>query len=249
VTATQEMHGSRAAHQATISTLSSRSIRVMVADVCTVMRVGLVATIEAEPGMHVVATAAHRHELSPQLHPKRVDVLVINAVGMGESPLSLLHQIMQTYPWLRLVIFSTTLDFIPELLAMGVKACVAYTEPEDQLRQAIRSAASGQCFLSPVMQDYVDRCVVQSTFYRLLPRELQIVRRIAQGLRNQEIADQLHLSLGTVDNHIRSIRKKTACSTRVELVRWYQRVYTGFGAPDAAHRLPPPAESQHTIAP
>ncbi|HSH80774.1 MAG TPA: hypothetical protein VLA19_19775, partial [Herpetosiphonaceae bacterium] len=73
-------------------------IQVAVADACSVMRTGLIQTIEAEPQMRVVANAAHRHGLTQALQLIHADVLVIDPVGMGEAPVPLLREIMRTFP-------------------------------------------------------------------------------------------------------------------------------------------------------
>ncbi len=204
-------------------------IRVVIADACSVMRTGLTATIESESQMQVIATAAHRHELIPLLHMMPIDVLVIDVAGIGDAPVALLREITQAHPRLGIVVFSATIDFVPELLVVGVKAYVSHEEPDDQLHLAIRAAKAGQRFLSPVVEAYVERCGVPRDKDRLSPKELRCLMYVAQGLDNQEIADRMGVDLRTVQNYVWKIRKKTSCTNRAQMTCWYKRMYGRAG--------------------
>ncbi len=201
-------------------------IRVIIADVYPVMRIGLITTIESDPEMQVVGVATHRQDLMPQLRMARGDVLVINLVHIGDAPVSLLQEIKQIYPRLRVVVFATTVDFAPELLAAGVKAYISYEEPDEQVHLAIRAAKAGQMYLSPLVQNYVDRCTSLVVKHRFAPRELEIIKCITHGLgTTKEIADRLGVELGTLHNYIWSIRKKTGWTTWPQMASWYRTVY------------------------
>ncbi len=209
-------------------------IRVLIADVYPVMRTGLITTIDSDPHMQVVGTATHRLDLMPQLQATRADILVINLVDMGDAPASLLHAIKQIDPRLSIVVFAATVDFAPELLAAGVKAYISYEEPDEQLHLAIRAAKAGQTYLSPLVQDYVDRCAGLTVKHRFAPRELEIIKCIAQGLLNcTEIAEHLGVGLGTVHNYMWSIRKKTGWTTWPQMVSWYHTMYGSEGGPSS----------------
>lgn len=202
-----------------------RPIRVAIAEACPVMQTGLITVIEAEMQMRVVATATTLHELIPLLHTRPVDVLVIDIVDMGAASMSLLQEIVQTHPQLSIVVFSGSLDFVPELLAVGVKAYVSQKESDEQLRLAIRAAKAKQRFLSPLAQDYVDRWTSRVDRHRLVPSEVLILKLMSQGLDTKPVADYLGISYRTVHNYVSKIRDKTGCTTRTQMVSWYQAVY------------------------
>lgn len=206
-------------------------IRVVIADVYPVMRVGLVTTIEADADMQVVATPTHRRDLIPQLRVARGDVLVINLVDMGDAPVSLLQEIKQQYPQLSIVVFAAVVDFAPELLAAGVKAYISYEEPDQQLHLAIRAAKAGTRYLSPLVQEYMDRCTGLSVRHRFAPRELEIIKCITQGVGStKEIADRLGMELGTLQNYIWSIRRKTGWTSWPQMASWYTTMYGSEGS-------------------
>ena len=206
-------------------------IRVLIADAYPIMRTGLITTIEQEPQMQVVDIVVHRHDLIPRLRAAPIHVLVINLVGMGDAPVALIREIKQAHPHLGVVVFAATVDFAPELLAVGVHGYISYAEPDEQLHLAIRAAKAGQHYLSPPTQEYVDHCARLGATHRFVPRELQILKYLAQGMRYREIASNLDLSDETVQNYISRIRKKTGWSSRTEMVSWYRTMYGSEGSP------------------
>ena len=206
-------------------TLTPQPIFVVVADASSVMRTGLIQTIEAEPQMRVVGSVAHRHELIHSLRASESDVLVIDPAGIGNAPVPLMREISQAFPRLGIVVFSPIVDFVPELLAAGVHGYVAQKEPDDQLHLAIRAAKARQRFLSPLVQDYVDWCALPTDKDRLGPRELRCMMYMAQGLDNRAICLRMDVELRTVENYVSKIRAKTGCDSRVQMIDWYQMVY------------------------
>ncbi len=161
---------------------SRAPIRVLIADAYPVTRTGLIMIIEKEPQMQVVGIVTHRHDLIPQLRAASVHVLVINLVGMGGAHVALMREIKQVHPRLGVVVFAATVDFAPELVAAGVRAYVSYEEPDEHLHLAIRAAKARQTYLSPSVQDYVDRYTMLAARHHLAPREIQIIKCIAEGL-------------------------------------------------------------------
>jgi DNA-binding NarL/FixJ family response regulator len=210
-------------------TLPRTPIRVAIVDACPVMRAGLIATIAAESSMEIVATAAERHEILPRLRTASVDVLVMNLVGLDGAPVAFLRTIKQVHPRVGIVVLAPTVEVAPELLAAGVSAYLAYTEPEAQLCLAIRAAKARQRFLPPLTQAYVERCDSLLAAHRLVARELQILRCLAQGMRIREIAAYLDLCEDTIQNYMARIRNKTGWSSRTQMVSAYISMYGSGG--------------------
>ena len=200
-------------------------IRVLLTVAYPIMRIGLVATIESDPQMQVIGTAAHRQDLLLQLRSSVVDVTVINLIGLHETPIALLRAIKRAEPQVGVVVVAASVDYAPELLNAGVHAYTSYAEPDEQLHLAIKAAKVKQHYLSPLTQEYVERCSRLRSAHRLVPRELQILKYLAQGMRAREIAGALDLSDETVQNYISRIRKKTGWSSRTQMVSWYNTMY------------------------
>ncbi len=200
-------------------------IRVIVADPCPVMHTGLIETIESDAYLQVVATAAHHLELLPHLATIPAHILVIDLIELGDAPVPLLREVKQAYPRLDVVVFSDSVDFAPELRAAGASGYVAKREPAEQLHLAIRAALSGQTFVSPLVQDYVQRRALSTSQDRLSDQELLALRYVAQGLSNQEIQCRMAVKLHTVENYVTTIRKKIGIENRVQMGAWYRRLY------------------------
>jgi|GEM_PF-1074271 len=209
--------------------LPNTPIRVFIADACPVIRTGLITTIEAEPSMQVIGTVTQHQDLLPQLHVTAVDVLVIHLIGLDDAPVAFLRKIKQAHPHVGVVVLAPAVDVAPELLAGGASACLSYTEPDEQLRLAIRAAKARQRYLSPLAQEYVDRCANLTIPHRLVSRELQILKYMAQGMRVREIASHLDLCDDTIQNYITRIRNKTGWSSRTQMVSWYRTMYGSGG--------------------
>lgn len=213
----------------------SQAIRVLIADAFPIVRTGLVATIEAGAYMEVVGSAACRDDLKAQLQATAADVLIVNLVEMGDAPAALLREIKQAYQRLGIVVFATTVDFAPELLAAGASAYISYAEPDEHLHLAIRAAHARQTYLSPLAEECMDRWAGLATKTRLVTRELQIIRLMAQGMDVEEIARHLDLNHWTIRNYVSRIRKKTGWTTWPQMVSWYHTMY-GSGNTQNVHQ-------------
>jgi DNA-binding NarL/FixJ family response regulator len=200
-------------------------IRVFIADAYPVIRTGLYTTVGSDAYMDVVGSATCRHDLATVLQAIRADVLVINLIGMGDASISLLRDIIQFNPSLGIVVFAATAEFAPEFVAVGVRGYISYEESDEQVLIAIRAVNAGKTYLSPSIQDYLDRCSVLSAQHRFAPRELQVIKYMAQGLDTGEIAKCLDLSFMTVRNYVWRIRKKTGWTTWPQMVSWYNAMY------------------------
>jgi DNA-binding NarL/FixJ family response regulator len=208
-----------------MKSLVDKNIRVFVADVYPIIRKGLITTIASEPQMHVVGSGAHTDDLTEVMASSSVDVVVVNFVRMDDGLVAGIHELRQKHPRLAIVVVASAVDFAPELLAAGVLAYTSYAEPDDQLHLAIRAAKARQRFVSPVVQDYLDRCATMTAEHRFVPRELEVIKCIVLGLNNEEIGKYLEIDLGTVRNYVSRIRKKSGWTTWPQIVSWYNTTY------------------------
>lgn len=215
-----------------MAAIAARPIRVCIAAAYSIMRNGLIMTIEAEPQMHVVGNV-DPDDLVAQLRGASVDVLVINLVGLDGGPVAVIRELRQVFPRLAIVVVADAVDFAPELLAAGVQGYISHAEPDEQLHLGIRAAKARQRFVSPLVQEYLDRCTMLTAKHRFVPRELQIIKYMAQGLGTDEIAKCLDLNFMTVRNYVWKIRKKTGWTTWPQMVSWYNTMYGSGSTPNA----------------
>ena len=208
----------------------SHTIRVLIADTFPIVRTGLVAIVQAGAYMDVVGIATCRDELMSHLNMTAADVLITNMGAMGDAPVTLLQEIRQTHRYLGIIVFAAAVDLAPELLAAGGNGYVSYAEPDEHLHHAIRAAHAKQTYLSTSVQEYMDRWARIANQSRLVPREVQIIRLMAQGMDCEEIARHLDLQFWTVRNYISKIRRKMGWTTWPQMASWYQALYGSANA-------------------
>lgn len=203
------------------------AIRVVVADDHPIVQRGLKDVITAHPHLEVTATAGNFRELIERLPEAAPDVLVLDLNGMGSAPLPLMERLRREYPELAVVVFSSLVDCVPEMLKAGACGYVVKEEREHHLITAIEVVHRGKQFLSPIAEEYVARSKEPGGPRELSAQQVTAVKYLAQGLSTEAIADQMGIDPRTVLNYITLARRKTGCGSRLELVEWYRRTYLG----------------------
>jgi two-component system response regulator NreC len=198
--------------------------RIVLADDHAVVRSGLRFVLEAETDFEVVAEAGTVEDTLRKVRAIRPDVLVLD-LNMGhESSLEQIPQIRHDTPTTAIVVLTMQNDpaFARQALQSGAAAYVLKEAADDELVQAVRLAASGGTYLNPSLGARLaaEPPTPQPPADDLTERETDVLRLIALGNTNQEIADQLYLSVRTVESHRAHIQRKLARTTRAELVRY-----------------------------
>lgn len=200
-------------------------IRVFIADDHPIVRDGLSTIVHSDPRLSVVGTATSFADLQAQLSTTPADIVVLDISGMQGTPIAFVAGLLRAYPQLAVIIFSSLVDLAPELLQAGARGYIAKEELSSQLLLAIQAVSVGERYVSPVTQEYLQRCGTSPTLPRFAPQELSVLKLLAQGLGTEAIADQLGLGVRTVRNYLSQIRIKTGCDERTQLAAWYQRTY------------------------
>jgi two-component system response regulator NreC len=197
---------------------------VVIADDHAVVRKGLRLLIDAEPGLRVVAEAGTAHDALRMARAHRAGVLILDLNMPGGSSLEAIPEIRQEAPMTAIVVLTMQNDpaFARQALQSGAAGFVLKEAADDELLEAIRLAASGGTYLNPSLGA---RLAAQPPEPAgppddLSERELSVLRLIALGHTNSEIAGELHLSVRTVESHRAHIQQKTRRSSRAELVRY-----------------------------
>jgi DNA-binding NarL/FixJ family response regulator len=201
------------------------AIRVIIADDHPVVREGLQATLERDSQIDIVGVATNFTEVIYLLGIVPAHVVVLDVGGMGGTPLTQVARIQREHPAVAMVVFSSSVDLAPELLAAGVCGYVVKEELSAQLLTAIHAARAGQRFLSPSVDEYVSR-TSRRPQQHLTPKELSVLKLLAQGLGTVVIAEQLGIDPRSVQNYITALRRKIGCEERTQSVNWYRRMYT-----------------------
>ncbi|QLJ03734.1 response regulator transcription factor [Streptomyces sp. NEAU-sy36] len=195
-------------------------IRLLLADDHPVVRAGLRAVLETEPGLVVVAEAATAEDAVARAAMGDVDVVLMDLQfggGMGGAQATALITARPGAP--RVVVVTTydsDADTLPAIEAGATGYLLKDADPED-LAAAVRTAAAGRTTLAPtVAERLVNRLRAPGT--ALTRRETEVLALVADGLSNQAVARRLHLTEGTVKSHLARVYAKLGVESRTAAV-------------------------------
>lgn len=198
-------------------------INIVIADDHRVVRSGLRLLLHAEEGMHVVGETGDVPGALAMVQARRPDVLVLDLNMPGEPSLPAIPRLREVSPNTRVVVLTMQDDpaFAREALQLGASAYVLKEAADAELVTAVRAAAEGRTYLNPELGARMAAAPVESgPPGDLSEREVEVLRLIALGHTNAEIAQQLFLSVRTVETHRAHIQQKLGRTTRAELVRY-----------------------------
>jgi two-component system response regulator NreC len=196
---------------------------VVIADDHAVVRSGLKALLDAEPGLEVTGEARDVRTALTFVRAQRPDVLVLDLNMPGGASLPAIPDLLEASPGTAIVVLTMQNDpaFAREALRAGALGYVLKESANAELVEAVRSATEGRTYLQPQLGARLAAEPPAAAAGRddLSERETEVLKLIALGHTNTEIADQLYLSVRTVESHRAHIQQKLRLSTRSELVR------------------------------
>ncbi len=208
----------------TVRAMSEDVITIVLADDHPVVRSGLRMLLEAEEDLEVVAEAGDVDATRRSVLGHKPTVLVLDLNMPGGSSLEAIPAIGESSPDTVIVVLTMQEDpaFAREALQAGAKGYVLKQAASAELVQAIRAAAGGGTWLNPELGARMAAAPAGPSGPPgdLTERELEVLRLIALGHTNSEIAGQLYLSVRTVETHRSHIQHKLGVSSRAELVRY-----------------------------
>jgi two-component system, NarL family, response regulator NreC len=199
-------------------------ISIVLADDHAVVRSGLRMLLDAEDDLEVVAKAGDVDAARRTVLGYKPAVLVLDLNMPGGSSLEAIPAMLESSPQTAIVVLTMQEDpaFAREALRAGAKGYVLKQAAGAELVQAVRAAAGGGTWLNPELGARI--ATAQATPAGppgdLTERELEVLRLIALGHTNGEIAGQLYLSVRTVETHRSHIQQKLGLSSRAELVQY-----------------------------
>jgi two-component system response regulator NreC len=199
----------------------SPPITIVVADDHAVVRSGLRMLLDAEPDFAVVADAGDVAAARECVARHSPAILVLDLHMPGDTSLSAMPALRRSAPHTRIVVLTMQEDpaFAREAMAAGASGYVLKEAADTELVAAIRAVAAGGTYLQPeVGARLASGAVVDDG--GLTRRETEVLRLIALGHTNAEIAEQLFLSIRTVETHRSNIHAKLKLSRRADLVRY-----------------------------
>jgi two-component system response regulator NreC len=192
---------------------------IVIADDHTVVRRALRLLLEEEQGFQVVAEADDAESAVRYVRGHKPTVLILDLNMPGQPSLEAIPDIRQASPETRIVVLTMQKEpgFARQALQLGVLGYVLKEAADDELVQAVRSAAAGDTYLQPALGARL-AAEPDSSKRDLSERETDVLRLIALGHTNAEIAEKLFISVRTVETHRAHIQQKLGISSRAELV-------------------------------
>jgi two-component system response regulator NreC len=202
------------------------AIRVIVVDDHAVVRSGLRRVLEAEADIEVVAEAGNVREAVFEARAQKPDVIVMDVVMPGESGIEGTPLVLHEAPEAKVLVLSMQDDprYVREAFAAGASGYVLKEAADTDVVEAVRVVADGQQYLHPTlgarMIESEARARKEEDADPLSEREREVLRFLALGHTNQEIATLLYISVRTAESHRAHIMQKLRLQTRAELVRY-----------------------------
>jgi two-component system response regulator NreC len=204
-------------------------LRILLADDHVTVRHGLKLLIDGQPDMKVVSEASDGASAVRNALEAKPDVIVMDISMPGMNGLVATRTLKQTQPGAAIVTLTRHSDdaYLQELLRAGVSAYVLKQSPPAELLQAIRAAAAGRQYLDSTLAARVTAGFLARESNRqdkavatLSGRESEVLRLIASGYGNKEIAARLGLSVKTVEAHKANAMRKLDLNGRIDIVRY-----------------------------
>jgi len=212
-------------------------IRVMIADDHAVVREGLRSLISTEPGMSLAGEASNGEEAVAMYRRLKPDVALLDLMMPRKDGISAIREIKEIDPQARILVLTSFFEdeqVFPAIKSGALGYLLKDSSPHELL-QAIREVYAGDSFLDPVIarkviQELNRPAELPPTVDPLSEREMEVLRLIAEGLSNQEIADRLVISERTARNHVGNILSKLHLANRTQAALFAIR--KGFYQPE-----------------
>lgn len=200
-------------------------MKVVIADDHGIVRSGIRLLLETQPDLEVTGEAADGIAARDLVVRERPDLAILDVKMPGLTGLQATREIKSQAPEVQVLILSMHDDerYLFEALKAGASGYVLKSQADSDLLDAIRSVQRGEPFLSPGAQQALIRDLLERgapSESDLTPREEEIVKLVAEANTTREIAELLHLSEKTVENHRANAMRKLGMRDRVELVRY-----------------------------
>jgi DNA-binding NarL/FixJ family response regulator len=204
-------------------------LRILLADDHAIVRQGLKLLIESQPDMSVIGEAADGDAVVAQAEALHPDVVLMDISMPGTSGLAATRRLKQRQPGLVVLVLTRHDEdpYLQELLRAGASGYVLKQSPPPQLLQAIRIVGAGGIYLDPAITARVADGLLdgrqdsaRAPDGAISDRESQVLRLVAVGHSNKEIAARLTISVKTVEVHKANAMRKLGLTGRVDVIRY-----------------------------
>ncbi len=210
------------------------AIRLLLVDDHTLVRQGIRSLLETQDDMEVVGEASSGHEAIAVAGDLRPDVILMDLAMPEMNGMEATRQIRTQHPKIQILALTmhSTDDYLFRALESGASGYVLKEADAGELATAVRAVHAGGAFIyPPLAKRLVEQFLLRigsgeerSSYGSLTSREQDILRFVGDGMTNEEIAEQLVLSVHTVQTHRSNIMKKLGLHNRAQLVTYAARV-------------------------
>jgi NarL family two-component system response regulator YdfI len=195
------------------------SIRVLIVDDHQILRTGLSLIMETTPGMDAVGTAVDGQDGLAKVEELTPDVVLTDIRMPNMDGIAMLRQLAQIHPDLPVVVLTTFDDQEPiqQALRLGAKGFMLKDADKDTIVKTIQGAISGQVYIEPSLMGKAFAAPAAEN-PQLNDRDRKILKMVAEGSRNIDIAETMHLSERTIKAHLTEIYNQLGVFTRAEAV-------------------------------
>jgi DNA-binding NarL/FixJ family response regulator len=215
------------------------NVRVLLADDHAIVRAGIRKMIEEIPDLVVVGEVGDGPQIFAALEQEPIDCMLIDVSMPDFEPITAIRKIRLLYPALKILVVSAYDDdiYVQGLLAAGVNGYHMKDQPLNDLKLAIQRVLAGERWISSsLISKLVEPSQGTAAIPELTNRQRDLLRLLQQGLDNQSIAQEMGLSVKTVENHLTRLYRQLNVQSRLEAVNFVLRYPTILGTPgqDAA---------------
>ncbi|PIB37315.1 hypothetical protein BFP72_00235 [Reichenbachiella sp. 5M10] len=205
-------------------------MKILVVDDHSLVREGIITMLSIYDDFEIIADAESGERALEILEEQRPDVILLDINMTGINGIETAQKVLATYEGIKIIILSmeVTQDHISEAIKAGVSGYLAKDTKKEVLAEAIRKVMEGEQYFGDKISE-----VIFKGFYKqskgeqvatenkdLSKREVEVLRQIASGLSNREIADKLFISIRTVDAHRNHIMQKLSMKSTAQLVKY-----------------------------
>ncbi|MCB0154232.1 MAG: response regulator transcription factor [Anaerolineae bacterium] len=204
-------------------------IKVLLAEDHTIVRKGITSLLAAEADIEVVGEAEDGQEAVEKVEQLSPDVVLMDNTMPVLNGLEATRQIKKRFPEVKVLVLTmhTTEEYIQQFLQAGASGYLIKKTAPKELVTAIHAVYDGDSYLSPsistmIIEGYLHQATTTSedSYEKLTDRERQVLQMITEGASNREIAERLHLSIKTVNNHRMNLMDKLNIHNTAKLVKY-----------------------------
>jgi len=208
-------------------------LRILLADDQGVVRRGLRALLETEPGVEIVGEASDGQEALRLLDSMEPDIVILDVAMPRLNGIDVAAHARKRRPDLRVIVLSMHSDesYVVRALAAGARGYLLKEATDDDLLPAVRAVAAGRTFFSPavsamLLEDHVRHLQqrgLEDSYHLLTDREREVLQLLAEGHSNKEVAAALDVGLSTVETHRANLMQKLNLHNTAEIVLYAVR--------------------------